>query len=140
MGIEAFVWIYRDGEPASLPFSEVIAAFGDAVRDWDPEFGRLRLEYGSEIDSCDIFLGKDAMQTGRVSSLLIDRPIVNPELWEAVLKIMSLGYALLFFSDDSTPRFRDFASALHFPKDLIASLGTPVMIRTPQDINENRER
>src|SRR5262245_49879616 len=110
MGIEAFVWIYRDGEPASLPFLDVIGAFGDAAREWHPEFGRLRLEFTSEIDSCDVFCGKYAMQTGRVKSLLIDRPIGNPALWEAVLKIMSLGHVLLFFSDDTTPRFRAIAS------------------------------
>ena len=140
MGIEAFVWIYRDGEPASLPFSDVIGAFGDAVREWNPESGRLHVEYRSAIDSCDIYCGKDVMQTGRVTSLLIDRPIGNPALWEAVLKIMSLGHALLFFSDDTTPRFRDAASAEHFPMDLIASLGTPLKIHTPQDIMEGRER
>jgi hypothetical protein len=134
MGIEAFVWIYRDGEPASLPFSEVIAAFGDAVRDWDPEFGRLHVEFGSWSDSCKIFCGKDVLETGRVTSLMIDRPIRHPGIWEAVLRVMSLGHVLLFFSDDTTPRFRDIASASHFPKDLIASLGSPLSVRTPQDI------
>lgn len=138
MGIEAFIWVYRDGEPASLPFSEVIGAFGDAVREWNPEYSRLHLEY-SEIDWCDIFCGKDVLQTGHVRSLLIDRPSGNPEFWEAVLNIMSLGHTLLFFSDDTTPRFRDIGSASHFPQDLIASLGTPSRICKPQDIIEGRE-
>ena len=140
MGIEAFVWVYRNGEPTSLPLSEVIGAFGDAVREWNPESGHLRLVYGSESDSCDIFCGKDVARTGRITSLMIDRPINCPELWEAVLKIMSLGHALLFFSDDTTPRFCDIASASHFPKDLMASLGTPSRVRTPQDFIEGRER
>ncbi len=142
MGIEAFVWVYQNGEPASLPFSDVAGAFGDAVREWDPESGRLRLVYGSEIDSCDVYCckGEGVKQTGRVTSLLIARPIGNPEFWEAVLKIMSLGHALLFFSDDTAPRFRDIASASHFPKDLIASLGTPLRTRTAKDIIESRER
>jgi hypothetical protein len=140
MGTKAFVWIYRDGEPASLPFPEVIGAFGDAVREWDPEFGRLCVGYSSEIDSCDIYCGKDAMQNGCVKSLTIDRPVGNPKLWKAVLEIMSLGHAVLFFSDDSTPRFRDIGSASHFPNDLIASLGTPSTIRTPQDIVVGRGR
>jgi hypothetical protein len=137
MGIEAFVWIYRDGEPASLAFSEVTAAFGNAVRDWDPEFGRLHVEFGSWSDSCEIFCGKDVLETGRVTSLMIDRPIRHPGLWEAVFKIMSLGHVLLFFSDDTTPRFRDIASASHFPKDLIGSLGIPLRVRTPQDFAAN---
>ena len=134
MGAEAIVWIFRDGEPASLQFSDVIGAFGEAVHDWDPVSGRLHVEYDSEIDSCDIFCGKDAMETGRVRSLLIDRPVANPRMWEAVLKIMSLGHVLLFFSYDTTPRFWDIASVSHFPDDLIASLGIPVRVRTPQDI------
>ena len=139
MGIEAFVWIYEDGEPASLPFADVIGAFGDAVREWNPEVGRLRVNYGSEIDSCDIFCGKDVMQAGRVKSLVFDRPPGNPEFWEAVLKIMSLGHALLFFADETSPRFHDTASAAHFPKDLIASLGTPLTVCTPQDILAGRQ-
>lgn len=134
MAIEAFVWCYENGEPASLAFADVLNAFGEAAGDWDPEAGCLPLDFGGPPDSCDLFLDKDAARTGRVRGLLVSRPVRAVGLWQGVLRILSENHAVLFFSDDTTPLFWDLKSVEHFPEDLIASLGTPVRVRTPEEI------
>lgn len=140
MSIEAFIWPYEKGEPASLEFAVVLKSFGDAALDWDAEVGRLPLQFGGPPNTCDVFCDKDAAETGRVRSLMISRPLRHESLWQAVLRIMAGGHCVLFFSDDTTPLFRDLQSVRHFPADLIASLGTPVCVRTPEDVIASHER
>jgi hypothetical protein len=139
MSIEAFIWPYENGEPSSLEFAAVLKAFGDAALDWDAEDGRLPLQFGGPPNACDLFCDKDAAEMGRVRSLMISRPLRHESLWQAVLRIMAGGHCVLFFSDDTTPLFRDLRSVRHFPADLIASLGTPVCVQTPEDIIASHE-
>ena len=134
MATEAFLWAYENGEPATLRFSEVLKAFGDSVAGWDPRYGRLRLEFTSPADGCEVFCDPDSAETDRVGGLMISRPIRHPGLWQAVLRILSEHHAVLFFADETTPRFWNVESAKHFPDDLIAGLGTPQRVRTPEDI------
>jgi len=133
MAVEAFILAYQDGEPARLSFTEVLEAFGESVVGWDPQDGCLHLDFGGP-DTCEVFADKDAAETGRVRGLLISRPIQAAGLWEPVLRILSRHHAVLFFSDDTTPRVWDPRSLKHFPEELIATLGRPVSVRTPADI------
>ena len=82
----------------------------------------------------EVWCGKDAEETGETRGLLIFRPTKHPRLWDSVLQLMSVNHAMLFFDDDTTPLFWDLDSVAHFPADLIANLGTPVRVRTPEDI------
>lgn len=140
MGVEAFVWTYENGEPSPLSFADVLSAFGELVASWEPKYGCLRLEFTDPPDSCDVFCGTDAAETGRVRSVMISRPVRHPELWRSVLRIMSEHHTLLFFSDDTTPLIRNNEAVAHFPDDLIAELGKPVCVRTPDDIIASHER
>lgn len=134
MAIEAFVWAYENGEPAPLRFSNVLQAFEEAGAKWELESGCLHLDFGGAANTCDVFIDTDAAKTNRVRGLMISRPIRAGALWQAVLRILSEQHALLFFSDDTTPLLWDILSLEHFPTDLIASLGMPVQVRTPEEI------
>lgn len=140
MSVEAFVWPYENGEPATLAYTDVLNAFGSLVTSWEPEHGCLHLGFTDPPDTCDVYCGRDAAETGRVRSLMISRPLRHAALWRAVLRIMSENHVLLFFSDDTTPLFWDLRSVDHFPEDLIADLGTPVRVRMPHDIVASHER
>lgn len=137
MGVEAFLWPYEGGEPSAFRIDDVLEAFGDAVAGRDPESGRLRLDFGGPPEVCDVFCG-EASPAGLVRGLTIDRPVRSLGLWRGVLRLMSGRHAVLFFSDDTTPLFRDPASAGHLPPDLLAELGTPVRVETPEDIVARR--
>jgi hypothetical protein len=139
MAIEAFVWSYENGEPTPLRFASVLTAFEEAGAKWELEAGCLHLDFGGAAYTCDVFLDPDATETDRVRGLMISRPIGGAALWQAVLRILSEQHAILFFSDDTTPLLWDLQSLEHFPADLIASLGTPVQVRTPEEILAGRE-
>jgi hypothetical protein len=140
MSIEAFVWRYENGEPAAFQFDDVLNAFGEAVVGWNPESGSLQLEYGGPAETCEITCDKDAAETGEVRGLLISRPVRAAALWQSVLRILSENHAILFFSDDTTPLVWDLQSVAHFPQDLIAELGSPKQVRTPEEILEHAGR
>lgn len=140
MGIEAFVWPYENGEPAAFSFSAVLGAFGDLVASWEPEFGSLHLRFTHPPDTCDVYCGRNSAETGLVESVMISRPTRHPELWKSVLSLMSQSHSFLFFSDDTTPLVWDLQSVRHFPQDLIADLGEPACVKTPDEILALHER
>jgi len=134
MAIEAFVWSYKNGEPTPIRLANVLRAFEEAGAKWELASGCLHLEFGGAPHTCDVFVDTDAAETDRVRGLMISRPIRTAALWQGVLRILSEQHAILFFSDDTTPRLWDLHSLEHIPADLIASLGTPLQVRTPEDI------
>ena len=52
---------------------------------------------------------------------------------------MRQGNVILFFSDDTTPLYATADAPRHFPKELIASLGTPKLVASPQEILDSHE-
>jgi hypothetical protein len=138
MAVEAFVWFYQDGEPVEIEVAEVLNAFGGAVAMWEPETGRMQLDFGDPSDTCEIYVDREAASSGFVSGLLISRPVQAPRLWSGVLELMSAHHGLLFFSDDTTPRFRDLADAAHYPPDLLQELGALVEVSSVADITGGR--
>ena len=138
MAGEAFVWFYRDGEPLDLPMAEVLNAFEVAVSRWEPETGRLQLDFGSSADGCDVFLDPAAAQRGKARGLLISRPTQAQGLWEAIFRLMSAHSGLLFFSDDTTPLVCNLAAVAHYPNDLIRELGNPLLVGAPGEIISRR--
>lgn len=139
MAIEAFVWSYENGEPAPLRFARVLQAFEEAGAKWKLDAGCLHLDFGGAANSCDVFVDPDAAETDRVRGLMVSQPVRAGALWQAVLQILSEQPSIVFFSDDTTPLLWDLHSLAHFPADVIASLGTPVQVRTPEEILARHE-
>lgn len=137
MSTQAFLWSYRDGDVAALPFDQVRRVFEKFIDSWDPTQGIMRVWFGDDVtgwDMCDIFCGKDAEETNSLNGLMIDRPIRHPDFWRCVIEVMHLGHVLLFFSDNTTPLFVSVDAVKHFPADVLEELGTPHIIKTPDDI------
>lgn len=139
MGIEAFIWRYENGETAPFPLAEVLEAFSSHTLRFDEESGVLSVQFGDEIDSCDIYLGKESALTSLTHGIMISRPVRALELWECVFKIMQFGNVTLFFSDDTTPLYATAGAPDHFPGDLLDSLGEPKQVATAQEIVETHE-
>lgn len=139
MGIEAFIWRYEHGESVSLPLADVLAVFSSHTVGFDAKSGVLSVQFGDEINSCDIYLGKESAFTGLTRGIMISRPVQALELWECLFKIMQTGNVILFFSDDTTPLYATAGAPDHFPDDLLDSLGEPKQVATAQEIVETHE-
>lgn len=140
MGIEAFLWSYRDGDVASLPFEPIRNLFSCYTTDWDPATGRIHVCFQDKFTCCDIYCGPEAETTNSVGGLMISRPVQHPDLWRCVLEVMRMGHVLLFFSDDTTPLFTAADAPSHFPAELLESLGSPRYVSMPDDIPRSHEK
>ena len=139
MGIEAFIWRYENRENTSFPLTDVLGAFSSHTVGFDATTGVLSVRFGNEVNSCDIYLGEDAANTGFTKGLMFARPVRALELWECVFELMNSGNVILFFSDDTTPLYASAGAPDHFPPDLLDSLGVPKQVATPQAIVESHE-
>ena len=139
MGIEAFIWSYSDGDVAPLPFDKIQSLFAKYVVDWDSTNGRMRVCFGDESTSCDVYCGPEAEASNSVNGLMISRPVNHPDLWQCVLDVMRMGNVLLFFSDKTTPLFAFEDAPKHFPKDLLEALGKPRIVQSSEDIIQSHE-
>lgn len=139
MGIEAFIWRYKNGEQDVFPLADVLDVFSSHTASYHPESGVLTVQFGDEINSCDIYLGAESANTGFTDGLMISRPVRASELWECVLKMMQSGNVILLFSDDTTPLYATPGAPDHCPTDLLDSLGTPKQVASAQEIVDSHE-
>ena len=116
MGFEVFVRWFADGNPASVPFADVLAPFGPAV-ELREEAG-FRVRYGPNED-CYVHARQDAR--GQVARITVERPCAAPELWEGIVKVMRLGHAVCYWPGEacatSHPQVVD-----HLPRDMAEGL------------------
>jgi hypothetical protein len=134
MSFEVFLCNYRDGEPDGIDEAVLRAAFGDAVRRGEPEFSCWRLEYGSEVNGCDVYVTRVDCDPTRVKALLVSRPVADGRLWESLFRVMRLGHVVLFSPGLPSPLFADPQSVRHVCRDLLDALGEPVVVGSGAEI------
>lgn len=134
MSIEAFVWNYCDGEQCPLSFDEVMKVFSGLETDWDAEHGRLEVTISGPPNVVDIYFGREAESTRQIAGLTISRPLRHDDFLDCLFAILNLGHAMLFYSDETTPIFRDLRHTAHYPPDLLAELGVPRVALSPRDL------
>ena len=134
MSFEVFLCSYRDGEPAGIEEGPLRAAFGGAIRRAEPEFSCWRLEYGSEVNGCDVYVSRTEGDPTRVKALLVSRPVADGRLWEALFRVLRLGHVVLFSPGLPSPLFADPQSVRHAARDLLDALGEPVVVGSGAEI------
>ena len=134
MSIEAFIWNYRDREPIGFAFDVVRDILSTKATRWEGEHGCLNVWFQNPIDYVDIYLGKEAPENNHVGGIVILRPIVHPDYLARVFRVLQLGDALHFYSDETTPVFVRGANPAQYPADLLSGLGTPRFIDSPSGL------
>jgi hypothetical protein len=128
MSFEVFLCSYRDGEPVGIEEGRLREAFGGAIRREEPECSCWRLEYGSEVNGCDVYVTWLEGDPTRVKSLLVSRPVADGRLWEALFRVMRLGHVVLFSPGLPSPLLADVGAVRHVDRDLLDALGEPVIV------------
>lgn len=134
MSIEAFIWNYRDGEPIGFAYDVVRDILSTKAAHWEGEHGFLNVSFENPDDCVRIYLGKDAPRTNHVGGIMVARPIAHPDYLARVFRVLQLGDAMHFYSDETTPVFSRDANSRHYSADLLAELGTPRFIDAPSGL------
>jgi hypothetical protein len=58
----------------------------------------------------------------------------NPRLWEALLTVLRLGPAVLYFPGDAPPLVASFAAGDQLPTDMVEAMGRPWVVMSAEEI------
>jgi hypothetical protein len=140
MSFELFLCCYQDGKPSGIDESRLRAAFGDALISENTEFRYWHLEYGSEINSCDVYITRLENDSSQVTGLTVSRPVAEEGLWQSLFRIMQLGNVILFFPGGRSPLIANERAIRHFPDEMLEALGAPEIIESSHNIVAAIER
>ena len=129
MSFEVFLSCYKNGETSTFPLSvleNALAHYADRCDEqhyWVLEFpdgsnSELGLQPGAQIEGCTVF-----------------RPSDSPELWNGLIEILKRTMSVLYWPG-GPPVVADAAVIPHVPKDMIESLGEPVVTTDREKIFE----
>lgn len=141
MSVSGYLWFSEDGVPAGVSLRRILAAMeippGVVLGPDSP----IELYYGrntASFDSVQVYVAADESSGDEIPALLFDRPLQRPEFLETVFRVMGLGHAMYFYTDDTTPIFRDAEAIKHFDHAFITSLGTPRIVSSPDGLLHGR--
>ena len=127
MSFDLFVGCFANGEKATFPRADVEQHFGPYVTHREPKC--LTLGFGKDGES---YLYID--DAAAVDGFTVNRPVHSAELYEALLSVLKTGNLVLYMPGECPPLVAHAAVGKHLPKDMIESLGVPVVLSSASDI------
>ena len=127
MSFDLFVGCFRNGEKATFRRSLVDEHFGQYVTAREPNCLTLTFE-----DKWESYLYADDADV--IESLCINRPAASEELFSAMMSFLRSESLVLYMPGNCPPLVADESVIAHLPKDMVASLGTPVLLSSWHDI------
>ncbi len=88
---------------------------------------------GPKTSACDVYVDTKAE---RISSFSINRPVTDLRLYAALLKVLQTPGTVMYMSGECPPMVGNHHSMAELPQDMVESLGEPVLIAQPQEIQE----
>lgn len=125
MSFDVFVQCYGKTEQSGLSRDRVRALF-PVEKESDP--GCWTVRYGP-TDWCDLYVGTEG---DNLNHFMVSRPGSDRRLWYALLIVLQMGDVVMFWPG-SPPMIANTEGAARLPKDMVRSLGEPLLItRTEQ--------
>jgi hypothetical protein len=129
MSFDLFVGCFRDGKKSTFQRSVVEEHFGPYIT--ARQAGWVTLTF--DDDSRSYLYVDDEVA---VDGFSINRPVACAKLYEALLSVLKSENLALYMPGNCPPLVADAAVAAHLPKEMITSLGTPVVLRSWHDISK----
>lgn len=144
MGVEIFLYAFKDGEAALFPIAQIERVFNGFItrRDETEDSLVLSVEYptaeisavpGIEvIDGSDLFITRDQNDPQMTSGFMVSMPATHPAFHNALLAILRHTPSALFWEDALV--VGNAATLQGLPDDMVDRLGPPVIVATGADI------
>jgi hypothetical protein len=127
MSFDLFVGCFRDGEKATFPRSLVDEHLGPYVTARHP--GCLTLTFDARSES---YLYVDEARA--IYGFCVNRPCASSKLYEALLSLLRSDNLVLYMPGNCPPLIANRSVGGHLPKDMVDSLGTPVILSSSDEI------
>lgn len=127
MSFDLFVGCFRNGKKATFPRSLVDEYFGPYVTAKHPECLTLTFDASSQS-----YLYVE--EASAIDGFSINRPCTSSKLYEALLSLLRSENLALYMPGNCPPLIANPSAAAHLPKDMVDSLGPPVMLSSSDEI------
>ena len=131
MSFEVYVHWFDRGEPAGVPRAAVRPLFPVVDAESEPDYWSVRYD---DLNSCHVSITSSVSDPAAVESLCVFRPCGDPRLWDALLAVMRLGSAVLYFPGDGSPLVAGESAVGHLPAEIVQAMGRPRVIRSGREM------
>ena len=131
MSFEAFIFCFKEGEPAGFPTERIRAAFGPFASDGPDNGWRL---YYDERNYSDVTLMRHPTDERLILGFTVERPCGDSRLWDALASILALNNLVLIFPAGLPPLIASDNVVQHLPAEMIESMGQPRYVRSGAEI------
>jgi hypothetical protein len=134
MGFEVHFFSFKNGEPVGFPIERIREAFSPYVT--ESKFYAWELVYGGELNG-GVNIFPHPSDPTLLHGFVVDRPGVDPRMWETLADILAFGPFALIFSSKHPPMIGNADVARHLPPDMIESMGQPKLVSSGREISDN---
>lgn len=128
MSFELFLQSFAQGEPAGISAQAIRSAFGATLSELEEDYWQVNY---TPDQSSDLFLTPLPAHPDRIHTVSIYRPCADARLCESIWRLLEAPGSCLHFPGGGTPLTRDPAMSEAMPAELLAALGTPIVIDSP---------
>ena len=132
MSLDLYVGSFHAGEPQSFQARVLTDAIEPYIVGKEPTCYVLRF-VGDKTSDCDLYVDTEA---DRISNFSINRPVSDERLYAALLQVLQSPGTVMYMSGECPPLVGNHQSMAELPPDMVESLGKPVLIAEPHEIQE----
>lgn len=138
MSFDIYFIAVDEGDVGELPLAFIENAFQKGSAEWVDS--TLRIEYSTPdglrtIETVDIdfniVLGDDEP---KIAGFSVNRPPECKDFWLAIVSFLQISHSALFWPGNHALAVGMSETIAHLPPEMIASLGEPNLISTPEQL------
>jgi hypothetical protein len=130
VGFEIYAQCFAKTAELGLSRAVVREHFPVVAEESGVDYWRVRFD---ATNWCDVGVTPLESDPTRLRSLYVDRPCAHPELWNALVFVLQLGYVVIFWPG-GPPVVWDESIASQLPQDVIERLGPPKFANSGEDL------
>ena len=130
MSFEVFLQCFGETERTGISRAAVRSLFPVSEEESEPDRWRARYD---DLNYCDVSVSPIPSNQEFLSALCIWRPCGDPKLWEALLRLLRMGSAFMYWAG-SPPVVADDAVCVTLPEEIAESLGQPRVVTSVEDV------
>ncbi|WP_234249904.1 hypothetical protein [Billgrantia desiderata] len=131
MSFDVYLQSFSHGDPVGIPCDAIRETFGDALSETEADWWRL--SFSPDV-SCDLSLSALDDDPQSIHSIIVERPCHDHRLWDGLAHLLGKGSSVIYFPGCSGPLVADIAVVAHIPRDMLDTLGQPLLVKSGQDI------
>lgn len=132
MSFDLFVGHFTEGTTSSFHKEIIEEAFKSVTTSTDTYC--LTVCFDKNNEECS-YIYRDG-EHSLIDSFSINRPVRNINLFKILLGILSQGNFVLYLPGNCPPLVGSESTISHIPHDMVDALGTPVMLKSADEIIE----